>query len=150
MCCISNAYTRSQQIPLRLSWHNAYIFNALSYDLYYSKEGSLWVKGIFMVMLWKVREGDGVQTALPWISVSLTNMDQFGAHVNGDTEPFCLTFHLTFWINLLLQPWNQYKISMLSIENFRVLYSGSIRLNHTKLQIFKHFNLKNDNFCDLA
>ena len=93
---------------------------------------------------------DGVQTALPLMSISLTNMDQFGAHLNRDTEPFCLTFHLTFWINLLLQPWNQHKISMLLIETFRALYSGSIRLNHTKLQIFKHFNLKNDNFCDLA
>ena len=39
---------------------------------------------------------DGVQTALPLMSISLTNMDQFGAHLNRDTEPFCLTFHLTF------------------------------------------------------
>ena len=39
---------------------------------------------------------DGVRTALPLISISLTNVDQFGAHLNGDTEPFCLTFHLTF------------------------------------------------------
>lgn len=93
---------------------------------------------------------DGVQTALPLMVISLTNMDQLGAHLNRDTEPFCLTFHLTFWINLLLQPWNQHKISMLLTETFRALYSGSIRLNHTKLQIFKHFNLKNDNFRDLA
>lgn len=39
---------------------------------------------------------DDVQTAFPLISISLTNMDQFNTHLNGDTEPFCLTFHLTF------------------------------------------------------
>lgn len=45
------------------------------------------------------------------ISISVTNMGQFGAWLNWDTEPFYLTLHLTFWINLLLQPWNLYKIA---------------------------------------